>query len=267
MEYAATEDIEDRNDYGYLVKVEHDRGGLRVSGGYIDLGEHFSAEYADPIRQVSSDARGGEVNLDYMSRGSVWKFKNIGGGLRLFNMKKHSNDEKIKEGDGSLRFGLGDKDTFLFNWFGREDGQNRTKSLIWSGRHAWNKAFASGLQANFTSTKTSYTWRWMVDTSLREGRNFYRLAFERIRRVIENSAESPYEESSFYFDVNRGPWRFNLTARHSRRHTDSGNNFFGRVEYGPEFLHRYRLISYVALGNRAAFETEKQIEMGLELRF
>ena len=267
MEYARTEDINDETDKGYLVKVEHDGGGLRGSAGYYNLGENFAADFADPLRQVRSDARGVEVIADYLRREPLWVFKTLALGLRTFVMRTRSSNEKLKEGDGSLRLGVGEKDTLLFNWFGREEGENRTNSMVWSGRHAWNDQWSSTLQANFTRTKLSGTWRWMLDTGFSKEGLSCRLALEKIRRVIETSPDSPYEETAFRFDMFREPWRLNLIARHNRRTTDAATNLFSRFAFEPEFLHRYKMIAYLALGNRSAFKTEKQVEMGLELRF
>jgi hypothetical protein len=182
-------------------------------------------------------------------------------------MKRQSTDSRLKEGDASLRVGLGKKDTLLFNWFGREDGENRTNSMVFSESHIWNQNWTSTLQANTTRTRLSESWRWMADTSFRKDGLYVRMALERIRRIIETSRESPYEETALRLDMNRAPWRVQFMARHNRRSTDAGTNLFGRIAYEPEFLHRYRLITYLALGNRSAFKTEEQVEAGLEIRF
>ena len=91
---------------------------------------------------------------------------------------------------------------------------------------------------------------------------------ESIRRSIDDSVDSPYKEIALLLDiVDTAPWRINLMGRHNRRKTDTGNNLFGRLEFFPEFLRRYMINTFIALGEKAAFETEKQIELGLEIRF
>jgi hypothetical protein len=266
-EFAGTEDGEKESDTGYLVKLEHDRAGLRASAGYYNLGELFAAEFADPLRQVRRDARGVEWNADYFGRQPIWVFKTVAAGLRAFVMKRQSSDEKLKEGDGNLRLGIGEKDTILLTWFGREEGERRTNSMVWNARHFWNDQWYSTLQANTTRTKQTETWRWLLDTGFNQEAFSCRVALERIRRVIETSADSPFEETALRVDLYREPWRFHVMARHNRRTTDAATNWFGRLAFEPAFLHRYQAIAYLALGNRSAFKTEKQVEMGLELRF
>jgi hypothetical protein len=56
-------------------------------------------------------------------------------------------------------------------------------------------------------------------------------------------------------------------CRYNKRGTETGTNLYSRFELRPRFLHRYRTTAYVAIGNRAAFKTESQIELGMELRF
>ena len=58
-----------------------------------------------------------------------------------------------------------------------------------------------------------------------------------------------------------------MQSRYSENEDDNGYNFFGRVEYCHEMLHRYQVITYASLGNRSAFDFEKQVEMGVEFRF
>ena len=267
LEYARTEDEEERKDKGYIIKAEHDSGTLRLSGGYINLGEHFEAEFANPIRQVTKDIRGVEMSMDYMKQKPVWIIKNLATGIRFFALKKNSNDEEINEGDISLRFGLGEKDTLLINWLGRKEGEDTSQSMLFSGRHIWNKTWSSGLQTNYTYTDTSYTCRGLFDTTLTKGKSSYRLSIEGIRRVIDDTIDSPYKEIALLLDIDTAPWRINLMGRHNSRKTDNGNNLFGRLEFSPAFLHRYMIVTYMALGDRAAFETERQIELGLEVRF
>lgn len=266
FEYAETEDTEKRKDTGFLVRAEHDSGGLRLSGGYIDLGEHFEAEYANPIREVTKDIRGVEMSIDHIKQKPFGIIKNLATGMRFLALKKNSNDEEINEVDVSLRFGLGKKDTLLFNCLSREEGENKSHSMISSGRHVWDKTWSSGLQTNYTYTDTSYTCRGLFDTTLTKGKSSYRLSLEDIRRE-DGPADSPYKEIALLLDIDTALWRINLMGRHNRRKTETGNNLFGRLEFFPEFLSRYMINTYMALGEKAAFKTEKQIELGMEGRF
>lgn len=213
------------------------------------------------------DARGVEVSMDYLKRQPVWKFRNMATSMRFFSMERHSDGERINEGTTSLNIGVGERDMIFLNWFGREEGDYRSNSVLFSGRHIWNEAWQSSIQSNITATNNSRTWRWMIDTTFYEKTNSYRLAFERIRREINNSMVSPYTETGLQLDIIRDFWRLNFFGRYNERHKEHATNFFGRLEARYEFLHRYIVISYIALGSRAAFETEEQIEVGMEVQF
>jgi len=266
-EYAKTDDSEFGQDEGYTARVEYDRGGLRVSGGYLDLGENFCARYANPLWGVNSDARGGELDIDYIIRKPFWKIKNISTGLRMFSVETHSTREMIKEGDASLRIGIGQRDALFFNWFGSEKREVRRNSYLFGGRHAWNDSWSSGIRANYSLSDQSHTRRWTADTAFRKDTNFVRLTVERSRQVQDGSTLSPYVETDVRIDAGQEIWQVSVSGRYSKRGPETGTNLFGRFEFRPRFLHRYRTMAYVALGNRAAFETENQIELGMEIRF
>ena len=127
--------------------------------------------------------------------------------------------------------------------------------------------WSSRLQANHSFTDLNRTLRFTLDATCRRKKELARLAAEWIRREIDTSRLSPYEEVTLRLDLSREKWRLQLQTRHSRNKEASGVNFFGRVEYRPTFLHRYRFIAYSSVGNRAAFSFEKQVEIGLEVRF
>lgn len=266
-EYAETDDGEFGEGEGYTARLVYDHGGLRASGGYLDLGENFRAHYANPLRGVESDARGGEIDIDYFIVNPFWKIKNIAAGLRLFRVKTHGVGELIEEGDGSLRVGLGQRDVVFFNWFGREKGLIKSNSVLFGGRHAWNEEWSSGIRASCMFMDIGRTLRVMADTTFRRNHNFARLTIERSHRNQKGSVLSPYEENTLRLDAGQEIWRVTLNGIYSKRGAETGTNLFGRFELRPRFLQRYRTIAYVALGNRAAFETEDQIELGMEIRF
>ncbi len=263
----ATRDSSGVGDTGSLVRIEHDSGNLRASAGYYDLGEGFSAPFSDPIRRVSSDARGVVAGVDVLHPKTLWAFSSVACSFRGFSLKRWSSGESLREGDASLRLRLAKSDSILFRWLGREEGEQRTNTLMGTGRHAWNDTWSSSLQINTTSSAFSKTWRWRVDTSYQKDGRLFRVALERVRRVIETSSDSPYIETGLQLDGNMEPFSAQISARKNRRGNESGVNLFGRVSFEPELLHRYRVNTYLALGNRAAFKTEKQIEMGLEMKF
>lgn len=267
VQAAATRDPFGVRDTGGLVRIEHDSGTIRAFAGWYDLGEHFSAPFADPIRRVDSDARGPAGSIDVIHPRTLWAFSSVAFGFRGFSLKRPSTGEKLREGDASLRLRLINSDSVLFRWLGREEGGQRTHTLMATGRRSWNDTWSSSLQINTTGTAFSKTWRWRVDTSYQKEGHLLRIALERVRRVIETSSESPFLETGLQLDGNMDPFSAQVSARKNTRGNESGVNLFGRVSFEPELLHRYRMNTYVALGNRAAFKTEKQIEMGLEMRF
>jgi len=266
-EVVATRNAAGARDRGWVVAVEHDSGNLRASAGYYDLGEDFSAAFADPMRRVQSDAHGIVMSMDLVRPKPVWVFRSLACSARGFTLKRESSGETLQEGDASLRLRLAERDSVLLRWLGREEGETRSSTFMASGRHAWSDTWSSTLQVNTTRTRTSETWRGLLDAAFRKKDLQFRMAVERVRRVIETSPDSPYEETGLRMDGRIHPFRAYVSVRRNRRGDDSAVNCFGRFAYEPEILHRYRLSAYVALGNRSAFETEKQVELGMELRF
>jgi hypothetical protein len=267
VEGVTTRDALGTRDQGWMAGLEHDSGNLRASAGYYDLGEDFSAPFADPVRRVRSDARGVVASMDLVHPKPLWAFKSLAVSARGFSLERNSSGETLQEGDASLRLRLAERDTVLLRWLGREEGETRSSTFLVSGRHAWTDTWSSTLQVNATRTRTSETWRGRLDAAYRKEDRLLRIALERVRRVIETSPDSPYEETSVRVDARVEPFRAYVSVRRNHRGEESAVNAFGRLAYEPEILHRYRLSGYMALGNRSAFETEEQVELGLELRF
>jgi FlgD Ig-like domain len=267
VEFVHTEDSEKSSANGYTAIAAYDEGRLRLSAGYIDLGEDFAADFADPLHGVTADARGIEASADY-SVPSTWRyFRNPIMTMRFFDLKRHSDDETVREIDTSLRFAIGERDTFFLNWYGQENEDGTTHTFLGTVTHQWNPWWTSSLQANHIDADDSGTWRFTLDTTYRREEQTARMALEWIRRTIDASVLSPYEEASLRLDWDNTHWGVQLQTRYSENEDDNGYNFFGRVEYRHEMLHRYQMTTYAALGNRSAFDFEKQVEIGGEFRF
>ena len=267
VEFVHTEDSEKSSDNGYTAIAAYDQGRLRLSAGYIDLGEDFAADFADPLHGVTNDARGVEASADY-SGPSTWRyFRNPMMTMRFFDLKRYSDDETVREIDASLRFAIGERDTFFLNWYGQENEYGTTNTFLGTATHQWNPWWATSLQTNHTGADDSGTWRFTLDTTYRREEQTARMMLEWIQRTLDASVLSPYEETSLRLDWDNSRWGVQLHTRYSENADDNGYNFFGRVEYRREMLHRYQVITYASLGNRSAFDFEKQVEVGMELRF
>jgi hypothetical protein len=267
MECAGTEDHSGKRATGYLMRIQHDSDDLRISGGFIDLGEYFSADFSDPLHGVIRDARGIEFDADYLRREPFWMIRNAAMGMRCSFLRRPSSGERVNEVDLSLRAWVGQKGMAFFNWFAAKDGPYENQSLLFSLQHRWNSRYSSSIRGNFATTGSSHTRHLLTETTLKEGKRSYRLSLEWIRRAIEGDFDSPYTQAGMLFDMVFGPWTINLSGWYNKRYGSKGFNFFLRIEHGHQFLHRYRIVSYVALGDRAAFETEKQVEAGVALWF
>jgi hypothetical protein len=266
-EFVHTEDSEKSSSNGYTAIAAYDRGRLRLSAGYIDLGEDFAADFADPLHGITSDARGIEAGADY-SVPSTWRyFRNPMMTMRFFDLKRHSDDATLREIDAALRFAIGERDTFFLNWYGQQNEVGSTNTFLGTATHQWNPWWTSSLQANHIDAEGSGTWRFTLDTTYRREAQTARMALEWIRRTIDAAVLSPYEEASLRLDWDNSHWGVQLQTRYSENEDDNGYNFFGRVEYRREMLHRYQVITYASLGNRSAFDYEHQVEMGVEFRF
>ena len=267
LEVIHTEDTEKSSDNGYTAIAAYDQGRFKLSAGYIDLGEDFAADFADPLHGITRDARGIEASAD-CSVPITWRyFRNPILVMRFFDLKRHSDDLRVREIDASLRFAIGERDTFYLNWYGQENEDGTTNTFLGTATHQWNPWWATSLQTNHIDADDSGTWRFTLDTTYRREKQTAGMALEWIQRTIDASVLSPYEETSLRLDWNNTRWGVQLQTRYSENEDDKGYNFFGRVEYRREMLHRYQVITYASLGNRSAFDFEKQVEMGVELRF
>ncbi len=266
-EFIHTEDTEKSSDNGYTALAAWDQGRLRLSAGYIDLGQDFAADFADPLHGIASDARGLEASADLVVPTPGPFFKNPIVTVRFFDLKRHSNDEALREVDASLRFAAGGRDSFFLNWYGQEDENGTTHTFLGTATHRWNPRWSSSLQVNRIDAEESGTWRFTLDTVYRREARTARVAVEYIRRTIDASTLSPFEETSLRLDWASPRWGVQLQTRYSEREDDRATNVFGRVEYRREFLHRYQWVTYASLGSRSAFDFEKQVEVGVALRF
>jgi hypothetical protein len=262
-----TRDGERGDDNGYTAILEYDQGRLRASAGYIDLGEDFTADFADPMQGIRTDARGFETSVDYSFAQILKGVRNPVVTLRYFDLEQHSTGDRSREMDTSLRFGVGNRDTFLLRWYGQEEKGRTTNTWLGTATHQWNDSWTSRLQVNRVSAEESGTWRLTLDTTWRQEEQTLRMALEWAQRTIENATRSPYEETSLRVDWTRGDWQVQLHTRYSDNAEEHGTNFFGRVEYRHEFLHRYVLAPYASVGSRSALSFEEVYEVGMEIRF
>jgi hypothetical protein len=123
------------------------------------------------------------------------------------------------------------------------------------------------LQANFSTTDSTDSLRLTLNTNYTGEEYSSRLSLEWTRRDLDYSQFSPYDQSYIRFDINNDLWHLQLQGKYSHNEEDSGMNFFGRIDYKPEFLHRYQIVTYASFGNRASTETEEQFEIGIEVQF
>jgi hypothetical protein len=267
MEMVHTSDTEKKDDDGYVATAVYDLGKFRASGGYIDLGEEFAARFADPLHHINGDARGFETSMDFSMSTPFGGLQNPAVTLGFFDVKRYSDDQKVREMDASLRFGIGQKDSLFFSWFGQEEGGYSNHTIRGNAEHKWNAMWASRFQANHTFADLNRSWRFTLDTTCRRKAGSIRLAVEWIQREIDTSPLSPFKETNLRFDWKDELWGLQLQARYSQNRDESGINSFGRVAYKPVFFHRYRLRTYLSVGNRAAFSFEEQVEIGMEIRY
>ncbi|MCB2217680.1 MAG: hypothetical protein KQH59_16545 [Desulfobulbaceae bacterium] len=266
-EAVTTDDEVLGSDQGYALKGEYDLGAIRFSAGYTYLGENFKADFADPLHNVDRDAQGFDAGVDYFMPQPLWIFSNLAATLRFFNLTRHSDDSTVREIDGSLRLGIGSADTLFLSMYNREDEFGANTNCMGSLMHRWDDSWSTMLQANYTDTDTSDSLRFMLTTSYTRAEVIGRLSVEWTRRTIDYSRFSPYDQGYIRFDLSDDLWHFQLQTKYSRNGEKSGMNVFSRLDYKPEFLHRYQALAYISLGNRSSIETEAQCEIGFEVQF
>ncbi len=254
-------------DYGGVIKGEYDMGAIRLSAGYINLGEKFRADFSDPLRQVYSDARGFDASIDYFMQRPAGYLSSLSATLRFFSLTRPSDDSDISEIDGSLRFGVGASDSFFISLFRRDDEFGTNSNYMANMTHGWNETWSNLIQVNYSETDTSDTLRLTFNTNYTARAYSGRLSLEWTRRTIDYSRFSPYDQSYIRFDLENDLYHLQLQGKYSQDGERSGFNGFGRLDYTPEYLHRYGMLLYCSLGNRASLETEQQFELGIEVIF
>jgi hypothetical protein len=262
-----TRDSHLKNDFGYLLGGAYCSGQLRFSGSYIDLGEKFEAPFADPLRRVRGDARGLEANLDYSLKVPGEYLTGPTLTMRFFDLKRHSDNSRIREIDTSMRMGIGDRSSYFLSWLGRKEGAVENHSFLNTLNHQWNDVWSSRLEGSYAFSDLDRAWRLTLNTDFRREDDMGRFSLEWIDRRVDFDRQSPFREAALRLDYDRENWGFQLHTRYSQNESESGINFLGRLEYRSFFLHRYRVIAYTSVGNRAATSFEKQVEFGMEMFF
>jgi hypothetical protein len=266
-EGVATDDELAGEGFGFGLKAEYDIGPLRLSAGYTSLGEDFRAAFADPLHHVDRDAQGFDAAIEYFMYEPLWLFTSFSATLRYFNLTRPSDDSTLEEADGSMRFGIGEQDTVFLSLFRRSDEFGSHASYMGNLTHAYNDTWSNTLQAQYSETDSSDSLRLTLGTDYRTESYRGRLSLEWSRRTIDYSRFSPYDQAYLRFDFGNDLYLLQVQASYTSNKEESGLNLFTRFDYTPEFLHRYHLILYASLGNRAAIETQEQYEIGIEVQF
>jgi hypothetical protein len=254
------------SDTAWLALATYRSAAVRATAGYVDLGEQFTAGFADPLRQVAANARGWQASVDIRRHRPWGAVADLSFAGRGFVMARPSSGAPLDEIDLLLRCRLGTSETVLLNVLGRRDGPARSASTRASWRHSWSPAWSSTLQGNYSESTSGGTWRGVLGTGWQRGETNLGVALEAIRREVGGSG-AVFEELAVLLDARRGRWVLNAAARHHRRPDFQGTNLYGRLAYARRFLHRYTLGGYLALGRQAALRSEGQVEAGLEVGF
>lgn len=263
----ATNDDLQGHDYGGGIQGKYDMGSTRLAVGYTELGEDFKADFSNPLHRVGSDARGFDASIDYFLVEPIWYFSSLYSSLRFFSLTRQSDNSTVQEIDGSLRLGIGVNDTLFMSVFNREDELGENTSYLGSITHNWNEIWSNLLQVNYSETDQSETVRFTFNTNYTENEYVGRVSLEWSRRETDNSADSSYNQSYIRIDLSDDLWKLQLQGKYTDSEDESGVNLFGRLAYEPKYLHRYQVVTYVSLGNRASVEIEEQFEIGVEVRF
>ncbi len=266
-EAVASRADDDKDDYGLALKGELDLGSIILAAGYTNLGEDFRADFADPLHHVDRDAQGLDGSIDYFMLQPLGFIRSFSGTLRFFELTRHSNDTRLREIDGSFRLGLGDKDSVFMSLLNRRDEFGTSTTTMANLQHRWTDHWSQLLQANFSQTDKSESLRLGLGTNYAKEDRQGRLLLEWTRRRLEHSRFSPYTQTYLRLDLSNANWSLQTDVSYSHNEEESGLNFFGRLAYSPEFLHRYEICTYLSLGSRAAMTTEEQFELGIEVRF
>jgi hypothetical protein len=184
-----------------------------------------------------------------------------------FDLKRYSNNDKIWEVDMSMRIGIGDRSSYFLSWLGRRDGKIENHTFLNVLHRQWNDVCSSRLEGSYAYTDLDRTWRLTLNTDVRRENDAGRFTLEWIDRQVDFDRHSPFREAALRLDYDRENWGFQMHTRYNQNEDVSGINLFGRLEYRSIFLHRYKVVAYTSIGNRAATSFEKQVEFGMEMFF
>lgn len=232
----------------------------------LHLGEDFSASLSNPLRDVQADAWGAASNGD-LALPDAGPFAAPGFSWSAFWLRRHSRSQTRAEVDATLRTGIGEDTGLSLSWLGSWEEIGVSHSVLLNVDHRWNRRMSSRLQGAFTDSGFERTGRLRLEGEVREGPDGARLGLEGVARQGDWDEGRVTREMALLGDAWWGDWRTGGFARLNRRDGSEGVNLFLQLERTVEWLHRYRLRSYIALGDRAAFKTAEQVEIGVELSF
>jgi hypothetical protein len=147
------------------------------------------------------------------------------------------------------------------------EGGDPRSSLRATVAHRWRPALASRFEGEGYYGDGESSLRLLATGEAGGLEAGGRCGLEWIERWSDASSWTFSRETAILWEVWQGPWGAGGFARLNRREGDRGWNVFARIEHRFEWLRRYRWTGYLALGDRAAFRTAGQVEVGMEISF
>jgi hypothetical protein len=266
-EAALSRGFEDLWD-GALVAGGRFRSGDFWGGevSLLHLGEDFSASCSNPLRNVQSDAWGAATRGE-LALPEVGRLAEPGLSWSAFWLERHSRSQTLAEVDTTLRLGVGPDTGVSISWLGAWQEADIFHAVLLNVDRRWSPSVSGWVQGAFTDSGFERTGRLRLEGEVRQGSGGTRAGVEGVIRHGDDDTGRVTREAALLTDVWWGGWSSNGFARLNRRDGSQGLNLFLQVERRLEWLHRYRLRTYVALGDRAAFKTAEQIEVGVEFSF
>jgi hypothetical protein len=253
---------------GALVAGGRFRPAARLQGevSLLHLGEDFSASLSNPLRDVQADAWGAATSGD-LTLPDAGPLEAPGFSWSAFWLRRHSRSQTRAEADATLRMGIGESIGLSLSWLGSWEDVDVFHSVLLNVDRRWSPRLSGRLQGAFTDSGFERTGRLRLEGELRDGPDGLRIGLEGVARHDDGDEGRVNRELALLGDAWWRQWRAGGFARVNRRDDSQGLNFFLQIERNVEWLHRYRLRSYIALGDRAAFKAAEQVEIGVELSF
>jgi len=252
---------------GRITWYYQGREGLRTSLGYLNLSSDYNALLSDPGNQVRNGVAGPELTIDYfLPVASEAGLKDLAIGMRAFSYDGKDENSNVKQTELFAQASV--QSIRVTGNFRRrvEDGDVQTTLQI-SEFHNWTHTWRGGFQYSMIDTAGITSQRALLSANTGSLEHYKRVGLELVRRSGDGVLDGPVDEVSLLANGRSGNVLYETIVRYSNNDIDNDVNVFAQLGYEREYLHRYKFLVFLAMGDRSTSQIAKRVEAGIQLRF